>query len=219
MQDRDGNLITLLLLSLLVAVLSSACGDSKGQDGGSADDEAAAPEGGATTETASSQATTADATGETKNEGAELAVTDLRSLAPGELSRKIYDAFGAGMTTVANGNKSYDFLDVNGTSFIGSISTDPSNKFANQFSIGYFLALAGLSSVVGDNYTMKLYNGQVAHDCREDDGAAAILQVTAPTMNAVELATLTKDLVAACKEDPASSVKALVQSYSFALRI
>ncbi len=212
-QDRK-----LILLALFVLVLSSAaCGELKGKGGGDSTgtDATGAPE------TASTEATGAEAGGtDEKTAGQdELAVTDLKSLAPGELARKIYDAFGAGMTSVDDGNKSYDFLDVNGTSFVGSISTDPSNKFASQFSIGYFLALAGLSTVVGDNYTMKLYNGQVTHDCRKDDGAAAILQVTAPTMNAVELVALTKALVAACQEDPASSVKALVQSYSFALRI
>ncbi len=212
-QDRK-----LILLALVVLVLSNAaCGDSKGKGGGSSNPDAA-------TETASSEspAAEADAAGgkdEKKGGQEDVAVTDLKALAPGELARKIYDAFGAGMTSVDDGKKMYDFLDVNGTSFVGSISTDPSNKFASQFSIGYFLALAGLSSVVGDNYTMKLFNGQAAHDCREDAGAAAILQVTAPNMNPVELVALTKALVAACQEDPASSVKALVQSYSFALRI
>lgn len=200
--------------------LASACGSSGGKGGSKDDAEAAGPADpapAAETETTSGDAVATDPA-QTKAEG-DADVTELRALAPGELKRKIYDAFGAGMTSVDDGRETYDFLDANGANFIGSISTDPNNKFASQFSIGYFLALAGLSSVVGDNYVMKLYNGQAAHDCREAPGAAAILEITAPTMTAEELSQLTMELVAACTEDPASSVKALVQSYSFALRI
>ena len=54
-------------------------------------------------------------------------------------------------------------------------SSDPNNKYASSFSIGYFLALAGLSTVVGDNYAIKVYSDRAVHDCRTQEGAVGLL--------------------------------------------
>lgn len=203
--------------ALVSAFLAGCGGGSKG--GGGKGEEPAASE----QQQDQGQATGEDTAGEkAKDDKKGDTITDvgqLSALAPGELSRKIYDAFGADMTLVDDGKKKYDYLDANAQNFIGSISTDPGNKFASQFSIGYFLALAGLSTVVGDNYVSKLYNGKAANDCRTLPGASAILSVVAPTLTGDDLAALAAQFVAACTEDPAASVKAVIQSYSFALRI
>ncbi len=145
-------------------------------------------------------------------------VARLEVLAPGELARKIYDAFGAEMTLIKQGDKDLNYLDANAANFVGSISNDPNNKYASSFSIGYFLALAGLSSVVGDNYAVKVYSGRVLHDCRNVDGAVSLLLAAAPTMTEAEAEAVAPDLVQACAMDPAMAAKAIVQSYSFALK-
>lgn len=147
-------------------------------------------------------------------------IARLEALSPGELARKIYDSFGPEMTLIkqGQGQADVDYLDANASNFIGSISNDPNNQFASSFSIGYFLALAGLSTVVGDNYAVKVYSGRVVHDCREMDGAVALLMASAPTMTPEEAGIIAADLVQVCQIDPAMAAKAIVQSYSFALK-
>lgn len=158
------------------------------------------------------------APGENAEPEDEQSIARLEALSPGELARKIYDAFGAEMTIVKQGDREVDYLDANAPNFIGSISNDPNNQFASSFSIGYFLALAGLSSVVGDNYAVKIYSGRVLHDCRETEGAVSLLLASAPTMTVDEATALAPDLVQTCQMDPAMAAKAIVQSYSFALK-
>ena len=145
-------------------------------------------------------------------------ITRLEVLAPGELARKIYDAFGPNMTMVQENGKSLDYLEANAANFIGSISNDPNNKYASSFSIGYFLALAGLSSVVGQNYTVSIYSNTAAHDCRNESGAEGLLRAVAPTMTDADAKRLAADLQQACNADPASAASAIVQSYSTALK-
>ncbi len=160
----------------------------------------------------------APAVSENVEENTDEDIARLEALSPGELARKIYDAFGPEMTLIKQGQNEFDYLDANASNFIGSISNDPNNKFASSFSIGYFLALAGLSTVVGDNYAVKVYSGRVVHDCREMDGAMALLLASAPTMTTEEAETIAADLVQVCQIDPAQAAKAVLQSYSFALK-
>jgi hypothetical protein len=173
---------------------------------GAADHPSAAPAPGTT-----NGADQADATS-----SGDLA--NLEVLAPGELAPKIYAAFGEGMTMTTQGGKSIDYLQANSTNFIGSISGDPSNQYASSFSIGYFMALAGLAEVVGQNYVVAVYSGTAANDCRQPAGATAVLLALAPTLTEEEIGPLTDTMVAACKADPASAASAAVQSYSTALK-
>ncbi len=157
---------------------------------------------------------------ENAEDNGERDIARLEALSPGELARKIYDSFGPEMTLIGQGQgqTEVDYLDANASNFIGSISSDPNNQFASSFSIGYFLALAGLSTVVGDNYAVKVYSGRVVHDCREVDGAVGLLLASAPTMTPEEAGAIAADLVQVCQIDPAMAAKAIVQSYSFALK-
>ena len=153
-----------------------------------------------------------------KDDETGLGIDHLSVLSPGELSRKIYDTFGAGLTSFKQGAKDFDYLDVNADSFIGSISTDPNNKYASSFSIGYFLALAGLSKIVADNYVIKVYGHAAANDCTTPEGAEAIMLAVSPTIAGAELKEMTDLMHTACSADPASAVKAVIQSYSFVLK-
>lgn len=168
---------------------------------------------------AAPKATAQDPSADAKTDAVEEEATArLEVLAPGELARKIYDAFGPEMTVIQQGQRTIDYLDANSTSFIGSISTDPNNKYATEFSIGYFLALAGVADVVGQNYSVQVYSNRALHDCRKVDGAEAILRAIAPTIKESEIADFAGDLVAACQVDPHSAASATVQSFSTALK-
>jgi len=154
---------------------------------------------------ASAQTTTAD-------------VQNLEVLSPGALASKIYAAFGSGMTETTVGKKQVDYLLVYQANFVGSVSSDPSNRYASSFSTGYFMALAGLAQVVGDNYNAALARRAAVSDCRQQAGAAAILTAIAPTMSTADAGVIATALVTACSASPAAAVSAVVQSYSTALR-
>ena len=153
---------------------------------------------------------------------APQAIASLDVLSPGELAQKIYSAFGGSMTMVnqgdANNPKRVDYLLLNQANFVGSISNDPSNRYASSFSISYFLALAGLADVVGKNYATALGRGGYANDCRTVDGAGRLLAAVSPTVSSAELPGLAASLVTACSENAAAAISAVVQSYSMALK-
>ena len=145
-------------------------------------------------------------------------VQNLEVLSPGALASKIYAAFGSGMTETTVGKKQVDYLLVNQANFVGSVSSDPSNRYASSFSTGYFMALAGLAQIVGDNYNAALAHRAAVSDCRQQAGAAAILTAIAPTMPTAESGLIAAALVSACSANPAAAISAVVQSYSTALR-
>lgn len=138
-------------------------------------------------------------------------------LSSGELATKVYGAFGPGMTLVP-GPQPYDYLIANRSGFTGAISANPTDKFASRMSIGYLMALAGLSSIVGQNYATKLFSGTITNNCTTIEGATAIVSAIGPSMTKVEIDAISIDLVAACKVDPLTAIEALVQSYTFALK-
>ena len=148
----------------------------------------------------------------------ELTLDRYEVLAPGELAFKVYAAFGPGMTKYTDGNSDFDFLAVNSANFVGSVSNDPNNKYASKFSISYFMALAGLSTVVANNYADTFYAQRAVNDCATPEGAGAIITAIAPGIESESADEIATDLVAACKISPADAVKAIVQSYSFALK-
>ncbi len=211
-----------MTLALSCCAALSGCGRGDGSSKRS-DKEAApvvsdvSPTAGDASATDAAADQNADAT-KNKDDDAGLGIDHLSVLSPGELSRKIYDTFGAGLTSFKQGAKNFDYLEVNADSFIGSISNDPNNKYASSFSIGYFLALAGLSKTVADNYAIKVYGHAAANDCTTPEGAEAIMLAVSPTISGDELKEMTDLMHKACSADPASAVKAVIQSYSFVLK-
>ena len=164
------------------------------------------------------QSQSQDATASSANQGGATDVSNLEVLSPGALASKIYAAFGPGMTQTSQGKNQVDYLLLNQSNFVGSVSSDPSNRYASSFSIGYFMALAGLAQVVGDNYNAALAQHARISDCRQQDGAAAILVAIAPTMTTSDASSIAAAFVTACTAKPAAAVSAVVQSYSTALK-
>ena len=164
------------------------------------------------------QSQSQDATASRANQGGATDVSNLEVLSPGALASKIYAAFGPGMTQTSQGKNQVDYLLLNQSNFVGSVSSDPSNRYASSFSIGYFMALAGLAQVVGDNYNAALAQHARISDCRQQDGAAAILVAIAPTMTTSDASSIAAAFVTACTANPAAAVSAVVQSYSTALK-
>jgi len=149
----------------------------------------------------------------------ELDLTNLTVLTPAQMADKIYKVFGRKMTLTTIGEMEGDYLQYNAGNFTGNISGDPNNRIAAQFSIGFFLALAGLSDVVAKNYQSGLYNGNAVNDCRKPEDAKKMLIMLAPNIRPGELETISNDTVIACKASAADAVRALVQSYSFAVSL
>jgi hypothetical protein len=149
---------------------------------------------------------------------ADEALARLVILSPGELGTKIYQVFGANMTTFNDGKKDANYLDVNSNSFTGTISSDPNNKIASSATTGYFLAVAGLSAVVGDDYSAAFYAKTAKLDCTVDADALQIAKMIAISADQDELNGIATDLKAACKVKPRDAVKAMVQSLSFIVK-
>ena len=139
-------------------------------------------------------------------------------LSPGELGSKIYQVFGANMTTFNDGKTSANYLDVNSNSFTGAISADPNNKIASSATTGYFLAVAGLSAVVGDDYAASFYAKTAMLDCTVDADAMQMAKLVAISADQAELDDIVSDLKAACKVKPRDAVRAIVQSLSFVVK-
>jgi hypothetical protein len=150
--------------------------------------------------------------------GIEDALAGLEVLAPGELATKLYNVFGPNMTRFDDDGREADYLDVNAASFTGAISNDPNNKIAASATPGYFLALAGLSAVVGENYEAAFYAKTARNDCSQDAGALTIVKRIAATITDAEAAGLAAELKAACAARPRDAAKAIVQSLSFVVK-
>jgi hypothetical protein len=198
---------SLILLAAGLA-LAAGCNEAKSRksdrrsESGAGGGEAAGPEG----------AGGPGAVGE-----GEDPLSRLEVLSPGELGSKIYQLFGPNMTVYQQDGRSIDYLD-NSANFTGAISADPNNRIASSATPGYFLALAGLSDIVGNNYAAQFYNKTAKLDCTADADIKTMVEIVTGSSNQAELDAIGADLKAACLAKPRDAVKAIVQSLTFVVK-
>jgi hypothetical protein len=141
----------------------------------------------------------------------------LEVLSPGELGSKIYQLFGPKMTEYQENGRTVDYLD-NGSNFTGAISADPNNRIASAATPSYFLALASLSDIVGNNYATQFYSKTAKYDCTKDADIKAMVEVITGSSDQAELDAIGADLKAACQAKPRDAIKAIVQSLTFVVK-
>ncbi len=154
---------------------------------------------------------------------ADDALTDLIVLGPADLGLKIFAAFGRNMTLYSSGSGNnstqMDYLTTNADLFTGAVSDMPYSTIPSTLGVPYYMAVSALARIVGTNYATALVTdmgGIVANDCRQMDGATAIMRITYPAISDPDLATLAKQTVDACNTDgPAVAAQAIIQSYAF----
>ena len=152
-----------------------------------------------------------------------VALNSYAALGPNDLALKVLAAFGRDMTLYQVKGQAVDYLEVNGTLFTGAISANPYTIIPSALeSVPYFMAVEALGSIVAANYASALQagtQGVVANDCRQQDGAAAIVLVNYPEANSAEQASIAQDIVTACTTDGiAPTVEAIVKSYAFLVK-